>query len=182
MCYNGIDDCLLLCVDSCKTLGGTLMKHDVMYLKNIFVKNLDQAMRHLQFKSQAVPTKSAGTCPFAEKWMESMVTHLIGYYTQNMVYYLLKIVWGGVLAKILGRCFTKTCIFDVWKMENWFFVQRRWKLPLETLFAIARYTHVHNMRPLSQSIRWLRSWPSSSSLNAMKLRTSKVISEDTFLK
>ena len=49
-----------------------------MYLKMIFVKNLDQTMRHLQFKFQAVPTESAGTCHFAEKWMESLVTHLIG--------------------------------------------------------------------------------------------------------
>ena len=51
-----------------------------------------------------------------------------------------------------------------------FFVQRRWKLPLETLFAIARYTHVHNMWLLSQTIRWLGSWPSSSFLKAMQLR------------
>ena len=49
-----------------------------MYLKMIFLKNLDQAMGHLQFKFQAVPTGSAGTCHFAEKLMVSMVTHLIG--------------------------------------------------------------------------------------------------------
>ena len=35
--------------------------------------------RSLQFKFQAVPTGSAGTCHFADKWMVSMVTHLIGY-------------------------------------------------------------------------------------------------------
>ena len=58
MCENGIDDCLLLCVDSCKTHGGSLIKHDVMYLKMIFVKNLDHTMRHLQFKFQAVPAES----------------------------------------------------------------------------------------------------------------------------
>ena len=49
-----------------------------MYLKMFFVKNLDQTMMHLQFKFQAVPTESAETCHFAEKWMVSMVTHLIG--------------------------------------------------------------------------------------------------------
>ena len=42
------------------------------------MKNLDQVVRHLQFKFQAVPARSAGTCHFAEKWMESLVTHLIG--------------------------------------------------------------------------------------------------------
>ena len=49
-----------------------------MYLKMIFVKNPDQATRHLQFKFQAVSAESVGTCHFVEKWMESMVTHLIG--------------------------------------------------------------------------------------------------------
>ena len=49
-----------------------------MYLKKIFVKNLDQTMRHLQLKFQAVPAESAGTCHVAEKWMKSLVTHLIG--------------------------------------------------------------------------------------------------------
>ena len=46
-----------------------------MYLKMIFLKNLDQAMRHLQVN---FTFGSAGTCHFAEKWMVSMVTHLIG--------------------------------------------------------------------------------------------------------
>ena len=48
-----------------------------MYLKNDFLKNLEQAMRHLELKFQAVPIESVGTCHFAKKWMESMVTHLI---------------------------------------------------------------------------------------------------------
>ena len=77
MLEHSCDDRLLPCVDSCKTLGGSLTKHEGMYLKMIFEKNLDQATGYLQFKFQAVPTESAGTCHFAEKWMESLVTHLI---------------------------------------------------------------------------------------------------------
>ena len=77
MCSNGCDDHLFLC-DSCKNLVGYLIKHDGMYLQMLFVKNLDQTMSHLQFKFQAVPPEFVGTCYFAEKWMESLVTHLIG--------------------------------------------------------------------------------------------------------
>ena len=88
-----------------------------MYLKMFFLKHLDQVTRHLEFKFQAGPFGSAGTFHFAEKWMVSMVTHLIG---GLLLKYGLLFVKNsvGAFGKILGRRFTKTCFFDVWKMEN----------------------------------------------------------------
>ena len=68
---NGGDDRSLLWVESCKTLSGSLTKCHVLYVKMIFWKNHEKTMRHLQFKFHPDPTKSADTCHFVEKWMES---------------------------------------------------------------------------------------------------------------
>jgi hypothetical protein len=42
-------------------------------------------------------------------------------------------------------------------MKNEFFMQRKLKLPKETLFAIPRCAHVHNMGSFEQNIP--RLWP-----------------------
>jgi hypothetical protein len=57
---------------------------------------------------------------------------------------------------------------QLWHLENekCFFMHRKWKLPIWTLFPIPICTHVHIMGSFEQTILWFRSWPSSSGLNA----------------
>ena len=64
---------------------------------------------------------------------------------------------GAILQQRFGRFFIKKPIFGTRKMENDFFVQRKWKLPFEKLFAIARCTLVHSMISFEQAIPWM--WP-----------------------
>ena len=42
---NGGLDHLYLCVESCKTIGASLMKYILVYLKMIYVKNNEQDMK-----------------------------------------------------------------------------------------------------------------------------------------
>ena len=80
--------------------------------------------------------------------------------------------WGGAFSKLIScRCFTKLQLFGSWKMENGFSVQGKGKVPLATLFAIPRCTHVHNMGALSQTMPWFWSCSSSFALKAKNLRT-----------
>ena len=106
-----------------ETLGVSLLKQVVVYLKMIFSKNHEQITRHLQFKFVPFPTESAETCDFQKRWMEifSQITNCL----------FVHITWSSILKKlstqvlqhICGRSFTKKTISDTRKMENGFFIQ-----------------------------------------------------------
>ena len=106
-----------------ETLGVSLLKQVVVYLKMIFPKNHEQITRHLQFKFVPFPAKSAETCDFLKRWMEI--------FSQKTNCLFVHIRWSRILKKIspqvfqhvCGRSFTKKTISDTPKMENAFFIQ-----------------------------------------------------------
>ena len=60
-----------------------------MYLKMIFVNNLEQITKHLWFKFDTVPTKSAETCLFSESGLESSWMQPVGelYLKCDLIFY-----------------------------------------------------------------------------------------------
>jgi hypothetical protein len=56
-----------------------------------------------------------------------------------------------------GSCLTKNLIFATQKMENEFFVQRKCKLPIATLFVIPSQTLLQNIGSFEQTMP--RLWP-----------------------
>ena len=49
-----------------------------MYLEMIFGKNKEQTMRHLQFKFDPLPLKSAEICLFHQRWIKAFDTEPFG--------------------------------------------------------------------------------------------------------
>ena len=140
-----------------------------MYLEMIFGKNKEQTMRHLQFKFVPLPTESAEICLFHQRWIKTFDTqpfcqlcikYVLVFYKNDLVQFCNKYMVGPS---------QKNLISGTRKMENEFSVQRKWKLPLATLFGIPRCTLVHNMRSFEQTIPWM--WPRdwSFGLKAMNL-------------
>ena len=62
---------------------------------------------------------------------------------------------GGVIKQWDGRCYIKSYILNVRKMKGAFFVQKKAKLQLATLFDIPIRTHVHNTGLFKQTMRCL---------------------------
>src|SRR5215216_3915399 len=100
-----------------------------MYLEMIFGKNKEQTMRQLQFKFDPLPTKSVEIYLFHERWIKTFDTQPFGQ---------LCIIYGLVFYKIdlvqfcnnyLVGSSQENFILGTRKMENDFFVQRKWKLP-----------------------------------------------------
>ena len=128
-----------------------------MYLEKIFGKNKEQTTRQLQFKFDPLPTESAGICLFHERWIKTFGTqqfcqwcikYVLVFYKNDLVQFCNKYMVGPS---------QKNLISGTRKMVNEFFVQRKWKLPLSTLFGIPRCTLVHNMRSFKQTMPWM--WP-----------------------
>ena len=122
-----------------------------MYLKMIFLRNHDQAMRHLQFKFQAVPAGSAGTCHFAEKWMVSMVTHLIGGLLIKYGLLFIKNSVGAFWQKSMVDASQKLVFstFGKWKIDFLFKEDENslWRhcLPLQDTHMCTIWDHYHKL-------------------------------------
>ena len=91
----------------------------------IFGKNKEQTMRHLQFKFDPLPTKSAGICLFQQRWTKTSDTQPL---------FQLCIIYGLVFYKIDLVQFCnkymvgpsqKNLISGTRKMENVFSVKRK---------------------------------------------------------
>ena len=128
-----------------------------MYLEMIFGKNKEQTIRQLQFKFDPLPTKSAGICLFHQRWIKTFYTQPFGKLCikYGLVFYKNDLV--QFCNNYLVVPSQKNLLSGTRKMENGFFVQRKWKLPWETLFAIPICTLVHNMRSFEQTMPWM--WP-----------------------
>ena len=140
-----------------ETLVVSLLKQVVVYLKMIFSKNHEQITRHLQFIFVTFPAESAETYDFQKRWMEI--------FSQKTNCLFVHIRWSIILEKIspqvfqhvCGRSFTKKTISDTPKMKNGFFIQRKKKLPSETLSVLPRCMLVWNMDPFKQTMPCI--WP-----------------------
>ena len=128
-----------------------------MYLEMILGKNKEQTTRYLQFKFDPLRIESAGICLFHERWIKTFGTQPFG---QLCIKYVL-VFYKNDLVQFCNNYLVvpsqKTLLSGTWKMENGFFVQRKWKLPFSTLFGIPRCTLVHNMRSFEQTMPWM--WP-----------------------
>ena len=125
-----------------------------MYLEMIFGKNKEQAMRQLQLKFYPLPTESAEISLFHERWIKTFYTQPFGqlcikyvlvFYKHDLVQFCNKYMVGSSQKKLIS---------GTRKMENEFSVQKKWKLPQETLFAIPRCTLVQNMRSFFLFFMW----------------------------
>ena len=128
-----------------------------MYLEMNFGKNKGQTIRQLQFKFDPLSTKSAKICLFHERWIKNFWPPTIWLVIHYIWLNILENWFGPNWQQIFGRFFIKKLILGTWKMKNEIFVQIKWKLSLETLFAIPRCTLVHNMRSFEQTMPWM--WP-----------------------
>ena len=86
-------------------------------------------MRQLQFKFDPFPTESAAICLFHQRWIKTFDTQpfcqlCIKY---GLVFYKNDLVKFG--NNYLGGPSQKNLLLGTRKMENEFFVQRKWKLP-----------------------------------------------------
>ena len=128
-----------------------------MYLEMIFGKNKEQTMRQLQFKFDPLPPESTEICLFHERWIKTFCTQP---FCQLCIKYGL-VFYKNYLVQFCNNYLVvpsqKNLISGTQKMENEFSVQRKWKLPLATLFGIPRFTLVHNMRSFEQIMPWM--WP-----------------------
>ena len=128
-----------------------------MYLEMIFGKNKEQTMRQLQFKFDPFPSKSTTICLFHQRWIKYFHTQPFG---QLCIKYGL-VFYKNDLVQFCNNYLVvpsqKNLLSGTRKMENGFFVQRKWKLPWATLFAIPICTLVHNMRSFEQTMPWM--WP-----------------------
>ena len=104
-------------------------KIDTLYLKIIFRKNKKQTMWQLQFKFDPLPTESAGICLFHERWIKT-------FYTQPFCQLCIKyglVFYKNDLVQFCNNYLVvpsqKNLLSGTRKMENGFFVQRKWKLP-----------------------------------------------------
>ena len=96
-----------------------------MYLEMIFGKNKEQTTRHLQFKFDPLPTKSAEICLFHERWIKTFDTQpfcqlCIKY---GLVFYKIELV--QFCNNYLVGPSQKNLIWGTRKMENDLFVQRK---------------------------------------------------------
>ena len=128
-----------------------------MYLEMIFGKNKEQTTRQLQFKFDPLPTESTRICLFHQRWIKTFDTQpfcqlCIKY---GLVFYKIDLV--QFCNKYMVGPSQKNLISGTRKMENELSVQRKWKLPLATLFGIPRCKLVHNMRSFEQTMPWM--WP-----------------------
>ena len=129
----------------------------LIYLEMIFGKNKDQTMRHLQFKFDPLLAESAGICLFHQRWIKTFDTQpfckLCIIY--SLVFYKIDLVHFRNNYLVVPS--QKNLLLDTRKMENEFSMQRKWKIPQETLFGIPRCTLVHDMRSFEQTMPWM--WP-----------------------
>ena len=115
------------------------------------MKNPDQATRHLEFKFQAVPAESTGTCHFAEKWMESLVTHLIGELHIKYGLLFVKNSVGAFWQKSLVDTSQKLVFltFGKWKIDFLFKEDENslWRhcLPLQDTHMCTIWDHYHKL-------------------------------------
>ena len=63
-----------LVVESQKTFGVSLIKQIHIYLEMIFGKNKEQTRSQLQLKFYPLPTESAGSCLFHQRWSKTFDT------------------------------------------------------------------------------------------------------------
>ena len=105
------------------------IKKILMYLEMIFGKNKEQTMRQLQFKFDPLPTKSAEICLFHQRWIKSFYTQPLGqlWIKYGLVFYKNDLV--QFCNNYLVGSSQKNLIWGTRKVENDFFVQRKWKFP-----------------------------------------------------
>ena len=96
-----------------------------MYQEIVFGKNEEQTMRQLQFKFDPLPTESAGSCLFHQRWIKTFDTqqffqlcikYVLVFYKNDLVQFCNKYMVGPSQKELNS---------GTRKMENEFSVQRK---------------------------------------------------------
>ena len=115
-----------------------------MYLEMIFGKNKEQTTRQLQFKFDPLLAESAEICLFHERWIKTFYTQPFGQLCIKYVLVFYKIDLVQFCNNYLGGPSQKNLLLSTRKMENGFFVQRKWKTSLGNIVCHS------NMHPCAQ--------------------------------
>ena len=146
-------------VESCKTIIVSLIKSHAVYLKMIFVKNLEQITKHLQFKFDRVPPKSAETCLFFESWLESSWMQPVGELYLKCDLIFLKMVWYHFETHSWYMLHKKLS-FRHSENRKWFFYEIKLKASFENIvchvktYMCAQYRLIQTNYSMDLAITW----------------------------
>ena len=101
-----------------------------MYLEMIFWKNKEQTMRHLQFRFDPLPTRSAEICLFHQRWVKTFDTQPFGQLCIKYGLVFQKIDLVQFCNKYMVGPSQKKLISGTQKMENDFFRPKKMLTPL----------------------------------------------------